>query len=292
VLNILDVPRSTYYHRRNYRVEEKQVSEGRPAPGYSITNDDEKISDEQIKEWLLEEIAGEGYAYGYRKLTKHLRRKYKLVINKKKVYRLCKELNILRPQRQKKSTFPRKLARNRTITGSNQLWETDIKYDYITGEDRFFFILSYIDVYDRSIIDYHIGLSCTGKNALQTLQRALMKRNQYATKDKPVVRSDNGPQFISHAFSQGCETLEVEHERIPPKTPNMNAHIESFHRILEDDCLSRFEFASFEESYKAVSEFMKFYNEVRMRGSIKDMSPTEFYERSKHEAIRIKEVRV
>ncbi|MDY0404823.1 hypothetical protein P5G51_004875 [Virgibacillus sp. 179-BFC.A HS] len=36
VLKIVNVPRSTYYYQKNYRVEEKQVSEGRPAPGYSI----------------------------------------------------------------------------------------------------------------------------------------------------------------------------------------------------------------------------------------------------------------
>jgi putative transposase len=107
-----------------------------------------------------------------------------------------------------------------------------------------------------------------------------------------VVRSDNGPQFISHAFTQGCENLEIEHERIPPKTPNMNAHIESFHRILEDDCLSRYEFQSYEEVYQIVSEFMKFYNEVRMHGSIQDMAPMEFFEKNMHNAIKIKEVRV
>jgi putative transposase len=27
--------------------------------------------------------------------------------------------------------------------------------------------------------------------------------------------------------------LAPEHERIPPKTPNKNAHIESFHAVLE-----------------------------------------------------------
>ena len=179
MLKILKIPRSTYYYQKNYRVEEKKVSEGRPAPGYSTTEDGKKISDEQIKEFLLEEIAGDAYNYGYRKLTKLLRNKYTLIINKKKVYRLCKELGILRPQRKKKISYPRKLARNRIITGSNQLWEADIKYGYIAGEDRFFFVLSIIDVYDRNIIDYHMGLSCTGKDATQTLQRALFKRQQF-----------------------------------------------------------------------------------------------------------------
>ncbi|MDR9794736.1 hypothetical protein NSS70_02365 [Aeribacillus sp. FSL K6-2848] len=42
-------------------MEEKKVSEGRPAPGYSFTEDGRKVSDEQIKEFLLEEIAGDGF---------------------------------------------------------------------------------------------------------------------------------------------------------------------------------------------------------------------------------------
>jgi len=31
VLRIIGIPRSTYYYQKNYRVEEKKVSEGRPA---------------------------------------------------------------------------------------------------------------------------------------------------------------------------------------------------------------------------------------------------------------------
>lgn len=292
MLKIIGIPRSTYYYQKKGKVEEKQISEGRPAPGYSILENGNKASDEQIKEWLLKAIAGDGYAYGYRKLTNMIRRQYGLIINKKKVYRLCKELDILKPQRKKKVSYPRKLARNRIITESNQLWETDIKYGYIKGEDRFFFILSYIDVYDRSIIDYHIGLSCSGDEAKQTLQRALLKRQQFDQEKKPIIRSDNGPPFISHVFEQGCESFQVEHERIPPKTPNMNAHIESFHRILEEDCLARFQFETYGEAYKEVSAFMRFYNDRRMHSCLLDLSPTEFYEMSKAQPMKIKEIRV
>ncbi|QYY41251.1 transposase [Aneurinibacillus thermoaerophilus] len=100
-------------------------SEGRAIPGYSLKQDGTKVSDEQIKEWLMEGMEGEAYAYGYRKLTVFLRRTYGLCINKKKVYRLCKEMDILRPQRQKRDSYSKKLARNRIITGSNQLFERD-----------------------------------------------------------------------------------------------------------------------------------------------------------------------
>ncbi len=57
----------------------------------------------------------------------------------------------------------------------NQLWEVDIKYGYIAGEDRFFYLMSIIDVYDRVIIDYHMGLTCEGMHAAHILERALWK---------------------------------------------------------------------------------------------------------------------
>ncbi|WP_404520719.1 MULTISPECIES: integrase core domain-containing protein [unclassified Paenibacillus] len=71
-----------------------------------------------------------------------------------------------------------------------------------------------------------------------------------------MIRSDNGPQFISHGFVTACESFGVEHERIPPRTPNMNAHIESFHRLLQDECLVRYDFETYSEAYEAVTEFI------------------------------------
>jgi putative transposase len=68
-------------------------------------------------------VADEGQAYGYRKLTIALQREQRLLINKKNVYRLCDELDLLRPQRQIKPKHPRKIAVNREVTDSNQLWD-------------------------------------------------------------------------------------------------------------------------------------------------------------------------
>jgi putative transposase len=115
-------------------------------------------------------IESEGLCYGYYKITIILRRKFNLIINKKKVYRLCKELNILRPQRIVKSKYPRKIAKNREITKPNSLWEVDIKYGYIHGEDRFFYIASFLDVYDRNIVGYHMGLSCASEDIVFSVQ--------------------------------------------------------------------------------------------------------------------------
>jgi len=292
VLKILGISRSTYYYRKHYRVEEKKVSGGRPAPGYSYHKKGNKISDEQIKEMILEELEGDAYNYGYRKITAVLRYKYDLIINEKKVYRLCKELDVLRTQREIKAKYPRELARNHTITRSNQLWEIDIKYGYIVGEDRFFFVCSIIDVYDRNAIDYPMGLSCLAEDVVRTVKRALFKRQLFDDKNMPIIRTDNGPQFISHTFEEFCEEQKIVHERIPPKTPNMNAHIESFHRIFEDDCLSQWEFKNDQEAYQAVYQFMEFYNNRRIHSSLKYLAPMAFYEKNLKQPINIKEVRV
>jgi putative transposase len=276
VLRIVGVSEQTYYYRKKHLKSQRVYNGGRPIPGFSLDQKQQPVSDEQIKEWLMELIAGDESIYGYRKLTVCLKRQYGLIINKKKVYRLCQELDILQPQRRKRIHYPRKLANNREIRASNQLWEMDIKYGYIAAEQRFFFLLSLIDVYDRSIIDYHMGLSCEGKHAAQILQRALWKRQLFEKEQRPVIRTDNGPQFISHAFEEACLNLKVEHERIPPKTPNKNAHIEAFHAILEQDCLSRHEFESYPDAYHIVSDYLLFYNQRRIHGSLYDLSPTEF----------------
>ena len=270
----------------------RTYSSGRPQPGFSYDKNGQKICDQQINEWIYRLIDGEGFSYGYRKLTLLLRRNYHLIINKKKVYRLCKLERILRPQRQLKFKHPRKLARNRVITDSNQLWEMDIKYGYIAGEDRFFYILSVIDVYDRMIVAHYKGLNCSGEDAAATLKRALIRRKLIGDFKKPAIRTDNGPQFICDAFESACLELEIEHERIPCRTPNKNAHIEAFHSVLEDDCLSRYEFQDYAEVYKVVSEYMNFYNKVRMHGSIRDMAPEAFYLANQQNPIKIAEVRL
>ena len=127
MLRVVVVERSSYYAHVN-KVEITSIHRaGRPAPGLSYTVEGKRVSDEEICEWIMEFIAGEGAAYGYRKLTVLLRRRHQLIINKKKVYRLCKLMNILRPQRKLKMKHPRVLATNRLITASNQLLETDVK---------------------------------------------------------------------------------------------------------------------------------------------------------------------
>jgi hypothetical protein len=77
---------------------------------------------------------------------------------------------------------------------------------------------------------------------------------------------------------KACEELGIVHERIPVRTPNMNAHIESFHAILEEECYSQNEFESFIDVYATVSQYMDYYNERRRHGSLGYKAPSQFHE--------------
>lgn len=247
MLKFTGLSKSTYYYHISIenKVKAKPENVGRPIVGYSLTNNSSKVCDEQIKEYIMEAIQDDAFYYGYHKITHTLRREHNLVINHKNVYRLCKELQILKNQRVIKPQVKSTISVNRIIKKSNELWEADIKYGYITGENKFFFVLSVIDVFDSS--------------------------------NKPIIRTDNGPQFISHVFEDACAGINVYHERIPIRTPNKNAHIEAFHRIFQDECIGVYEFNSYKDAYAEVSRFMKRYNTNRIHSSLKYKSPNEFY---------------
>lgn len=287
MLRLVGVNQSTYYAQKKRRSEQpgsnkKSVSfpVGRPFPQYSLTIHGQKISDAQIEEWLTELLEGEEHSYGYRNLAHALYVQQGLLLNHKKAYRLCKKLGILQEQRRKKFSYPRRLPQNRLVTGPNQLWQMDIKYGYVAGYDRFFFLFDIIDVFDRAIVGYHVGSHCEAKDVCQAVKRALRDRIPSGEK-QPIVRTDNGPQFLSHQFGEMClEDKEnpLIHERIPPKTPNLNAYIESFHSNIQRELFSKEDYSTFEEAYRSVHRYIEFYNQRRFHGSLKRMSPAQFYE--------------
>lgn len=276
ILNFVGLASATYYYHKGPKKAEKKSPPGRSRPGYSYDINGEKVPDAQIKEYLCELVSGDGYPYGYKKLQAALKEEYELIINHKKVLWMCQELEILRPQRTIKPKRPKKVAKKVEVDGPGQLWQLDVKYGYISGQDQFFFQLSLIDVFDRDVIAYHIGLSCTGYDAVRVLKNSLKEKKLAKGMELPRIRTDNGPQFISNAFTGFCEEMGITHERIPIKSPNMIAYIESFHSILEEECYTRNEFESFLQAYSVVTDYMKYYCEKRIHGSLNYMAPRRF----------------
>lgn len=213
---------------------------------------------------------------GYIKLTHYLRREHQLIINKKKTYRLCKNHDFLLPKMKKIKKPWKVISHNRTITEPYKLWEFDIKYCFIHGENRFFFVASFIDVYSRKIVGEYVGSQCKSGDLIFTLNQALIKEG-ITDEHKLVIRSDNGSQMSSLLFYNYLKDLEYKltHEFIPVATPNKNAHIESFFSILETEFIQVHYFKTLADAYVKTREFIKFYNERRVHKALKYRTPNE-----------------
>lgn len=273
------VSNSTWYNHLNKKdTDGRKENGGRPTPGYSLSISGEPIADDLIvsilKSYRLKKEFINGG--GCRKLSHYLERDYKYIVNHKKVYRLCKENNLLLPKRKKiKKLRNNRICQNRIINKPNQLWELDLKYGYIHGEDCFYFMLIIIDVFTRYVVNYHIGLRCTGRDLVLTLNRAI---NKYKVNTSQlIIRSDNGTQMTSNVFIDNIQNYknEVIHELIPPATPNKNAHIEAFNSILEIEFLQVMYFNTYGQAYTETVEFIHKYNTLRIHGSLKWKTPYE-----------------
>ncbi len=279
VIKYSGVSSSTWYNHLNKKgVDGRRENRGRPLPGYSFNQRGERVYDEAIlcalKSYRSKiEFVNAG---GYHKLSHYLYRDYGYTVNHKKVYRLCKDNKLLLPRRKKVSKVKgKRICQNHTISRPDELWELDLKYGYIHGEERFYFVLIIIDVFVRYVVNYHIGLGCTGKDLVLALNVAVEKHKLDTS--QLIIRSDNGSQMTSKVFIKNMEYYnnEIIHELIPPATPNKNAHVEAFNSILEIEFMQVRYFHSYSQAYDETVEFIHKYNTERIHGSLKWKTPSE-----------------
>jgi putative transposase len=281
LLDIVGLKSSTYYRWRNLldqSLKPIKRNEGF-TPGFSYTNGRscKKVCDIHIQKYIKDILNDEyGKFYGYKKVTAVLREKHNLRINKKKVYRLMAAMGVLKAERKKIQHYKR-ICKNHEIRVSNALWEMDTKYIYIAKTRQVAYLASIIDIFDRSIISCVLSLSPNTESAKEALLTALYSRKIKGKSENLIVRTDNGAQFIAYDFEKLCISEKITHERIPAKSPNYNAHIESYHRYLQDECLAGKLFESFEEAEKTIMDYVNGYNAKRIHSSIGYRTPDSFY---------------
>ena len=81
-------------------------------------------------------------------------------------------------------------------------------------------------------------------------------------KGKRYVLRDRDGKF-SPAFQGILEAGGVETVPLPPKSPNLNAHLERFHRSLKEECLERLIFFGEAMLRNAVVQFLEHYHQER-----------------------------
>ena len=93
---------------------------------------------------------------------------------------------------------------------------------------------------------------------------------------KITVRSDNGSQFVSHLVREHFDTHGIEHEFTRPATPEQNAHIESYHSIVESVICRQYTFTDLRHANDVLTRWARFYNHERLHSGIGYISPAEF----------------
>ncbi|RRA98147.1 integrase core domain-containing protein [Larkinella rosea] len=150
----------------------------------------------------------------------------------------------------------------------------DIKYVWIHGERRNYYLLCVLDVFTRKILDWIFQPSIRQMDLINLLRRV----NRDHELKGVVLRNDNGSQFIAHRVRNFLRGSEVKQEFTHVATPEENAYIEAFHSILEREVIERNEFASYYEAKQTLQRFITHYNINRLHRSIGFVTPQQKWE--------------
>mgnify|MGYP001596294434 CR=1 FL=1 len=233
----------------------------------------EIVTEERVLTSVKGLLDHEFLSYGYFKISKQLKIDG-FVINKKKVYRIMKNHNLLKPQRIRTSG-KRNFIRFRKPVAERPLsyFEMDIKYIYIPQERRNAYLLSIIDVHSRKVIGHVFKRSVRKMDVINLWQSLKSYLNDFK---KITIRNDNGSQFVANDVRGYFHYHNINHEFTNIATPEDDGHIEAFHSILEREFLQRNDYPSFDEMKSAIDRFMKCYNEERLHGSLNYRTPEQF----------------
>jgi putative transposase len=239
-------------------------------PSQSVNNDEDLKA--KIKALCLEHPT-----HGYRLIKAWLKNKFNLIVNRKKVYRLMKEMNLSIKQPSKFATRIRHHGKI-PVSKSNEHFQADMTKIWC-GRDGWGYLFAFIDGYDKEIVGYHFSKTCNTDDILVALDLALNYRFPFGVRGQGlIVRTDNGCQMTSRRFIKSLLTCEITHQRTGYNNPDANAFIERWFKTLKQDEVWLKEYSDFNEAKTNIEAFIKFYNEERPHSAIKYMAPKAFYE--------------
>ena len=179
------------------------------------------------------------------------------IINHKKVYRLMDENNLLLGK-VIRTSGKREFVKYRKIkaTYPMEFICMDIKYIWVEGEKRNYYLLTIIDVFTRKVVEQLLQSSIRKIDVTYLFRKI---DQQYGIKGV-TVRNDNGSQFIANDVKQFLRSAEARQEFTHISTPEENSYIEAFHSIVQREVVDRFIFESFYEAKQTFLAHLRWYN--------------------------------
>jgi putative transposase len=246
--------------RRAFRLARLHRSVGR----YITQKTEEAREKNEIKAVALERPR-----FGSRRIHVILKKKG-LKMNRKKLYRLYKEMGLKFRKRgaRKRAVGPR-LTKIR-VTEVNQVWSLDFMCDRL-ADGRKIRLLNILDEFSRESLKMVVDTSLSGIRVVRELEELISSRGL----PKCIV-SDNGTEFTSVAVLKWSENTTIGWHYIEPSKPMQNGAVESFNGRVRDDFLNQHWFMSLREAKELAERGREDYNEKRPHSSLGGMSPNEF----------------
>ena len=155
-------------------------------------------------------------------------------------------------------------------TAANQEWALDFVHDAVAS-GRTIRVLSVVDAYTRECLALEVDTSFASRRVTRVLDGIVAGRGQPL-----AIRCDNGPELTSRHFLAWCLERQIELVHIQPGKPTQNAHVESFHGRLREECLTVSWFQNLFDARRKIAAWRKEYNEERPHSSLGYRTPKEF----------------
>lgn len=226
------------------------------------------LDDSDVEEKLSQlarQYSSRGFDWYYLKI-----RRQGLKWNRKRVLRVYRKLRLQHRRKHKKRI-------NRPYTEGlsqpimpNVCWSMDFMSDALE-DGRKVRILTIIDDYNRQCLKIQCGISICGDRVVRILDELV---ELYG---RPLqIRTDNGPEFTSHAYRIWCEENEVNQIFIQPGKPSQNGFVERFNRTYREDILDAYIFEGLSQLQILSEQWKDSYNTGHPHQSLGGLTPMEF----------------
>ena len=207
--------------------------------------------------------------YGYRRIRIFLRRQgHQLGVHR--THRLWRQAGLQLPRRRPRRRIATGRPRPLPPSNANFVWAYDFVFD-ATAQGQQIKCLTVVDEFTHECLAIDVAGSIRSKRVIEVLSRLISAHGA------PLfLRSDNGPEFVSHAILEWIAESGIATALIDPGKPWQNGTNESFNGKFRNECLSMEWFRTRREAAATIETWRQHYNAVRPHSSLGYLTPNEF----------------